>query len=276
VRVRRALVPLVALTALVAAAPPAAAAGLDLAAALGPRDACLVVRAVEDGAAVVEHGGARCGEPHRVCSTLKVPLAALAFEHGLFASPGTPIPWDGRPQGREAIERDLTPASYLELSANWVSARIVERLGAELVNEGLAELFPEGGALAIGDPASGFVEAPVELAPEAELAFWRRLWRGELPLRPEAAAALRASLPRYQAEGLTVWGKTGSCCLDPGCQSGPARQVGWFVGVAEPAEGADPAYVFALQFDDREPSTGYAGATARDLVLDLLPRLLPR
>lgn len=275
-RARRALVPLVALTALVAAAPPAAAAGLDLAAALGPRDACLVVRAVEDGGAVVEHGGARCGEPHRVCSTLKVPLAAVAFEHGLFESPETPIPWDGRPQGREAIERDLTPRSYLELSANWVSARIVERLGAERVNAGLAALFPEGGSLAVGDPAEGFVEGPVELAPEAELAFWRRLWRGELPLRPEAAAALRASLPRYRAEGLTVWGKTGSCCLDPGCESGPARQVGWFVGVAEPAEGAGPAYAFALQFDDREPSAGYAGATARDLVLDLLPRLLPR
>ena len=267
---------LAALAALVVAPTvPAAAGGLDLAAELGPRDACLVVREVASGDALVEHGGARCRQPHRVCSTLKVPLAALAFEDGLFASPETSIPWDGQPQSRPEIARDLTPKSYLELSANWVSARIVERLGAERVNAGLAALFPEGGALAVGDPAEGFVEGPVKLSPEAERAFWRRLWRGELPLSAEAAAALRASLPRYEADGLTVWGKTGSCCLDPGCESGPARQVGWFVGVAEPAAGGGPAHAFALQFDDHEPSSGYAGATARDLVLDLLPRLLP-
>jgi beta-lactamase class D len=201
-----------------------------------------------------------------------VPLAAVAFAAGLFASPETVIPWDGRPQRRAVVAADLTPRSYLELSANWVSERIVDRLGPDRVTAGLRALLPVSPPVTVTRPAEGdTVEGPVELTPEDQVAFWRRLWTGSLALPAAAREALLASLPRHRAGDLTVFGKTGTCCVDPGCESGPGRQLGWYVGVAEQG---DLAYAFALRLTDLAPSRGYAGATARELVAALLPAVL--
>ena len=257
-----------------AAAEPGALhrpAALD-AAAFGAGEACFLVREVASGRAVVEHGGELCRAPARPCSTLKVPLAAVAFQEGLFTSPGTVLPWDGRPRGRAALDQDLTPRTYLEVSANWVSERIVEGLGAERVEAVLAGLL-EGPTVAVALPVEvGLVEDGVRLAPEDQVAFWRRLWNGTLPLSPEAREALLASLPRHRAGDLSIHGKTGTCCIDPGCETGPGRQLGWYVGVAARGE---EAYAFALQLTDLEPTTGYAGGRARNLVERLLPEVLP-
>jgi len=52
-------------------------------------------------------------------------------------------------------------------------------------------------------------------------------------------------------------------CIDDGCETSPGRQLGWYVGIAE---GNRSTYVFALNYADKKPVTGYNGPKAEKIV----------
>jgi beta-lactamase class D len=123
-------------------------------------------------------------------STFKIPHALAALDAGVLSGPDEKIPYDGAPTSMASWRRDHTLASAMRNSVVWYFQRVAERLGIDREREYLKK-FDYGNA----DPASGlttfWLGGSLQITPEEQLRFMRRLYADELDASPAAMRTVR-------------------------------------------------------------------------------------
>jgi bla regulator protein BlaR1 len=97
------------------------------------------------------------------------------------------------------------------------------------------------------------------LSADEQAAFIAKLYRGELPFRPEVVATVKKILVQSDEAGVTFSGKTGSGGWDDG------RALGWFVGDVKGPKGES---VFAVNLVGKDD--GIDGRRAREVAREML------
>jgi beta-lactamase class D len=180
----RPLYPLVLLLAFAGGAPRVGAAP--------PSGSCFLLS--ELGASEVRR------DPETICSTrllpastFKVPHALAALDAGVVAGADELMAYDGAPTSIPAWRRDHTLRSAMRNSVVWYFQRLAERLGMTREREYLKK-FDYGNA----DPSSGlttfWLGGSLQITPEEQLRFLRRLYGGELPVKPKALQTVKELL----------------------------------------------------------------------------------
>lgn len=145
-------------------------------------------------------GGERRRNPAEACrtrvspaSTFKIPHALAALDSGVIAGIDTQLPYDGRRAANESWRRDHTLRSAIHHSVVWYFQRIAERLGPAREQEYL-DRFDYGNK----DPSSGlttfWLGQSLQITPEEQLAFLRKLYDDTLPVKAAALEGVRTML----------------------------------------------------------------------------------
>jgi beta-lactamase class D/beta-lactamase class D OXA-1 len=227
------------------------------------REGCFVIKDMRSHALLELYGEERCRKRIAPQSTFKIPLVALAFKNKIFRTLDDRIVWDGTDHGSSSWNRDQTPVTYLKNSVIWVSRLIAARLGKETVERYLSD-FHYG-----NEDASGYLgdfwltNGTLKISAFEQIRFLAHLWSPSFDGKVSAAALARQALFRQEVGGYKVFGKTGSGCLSGSCEGPDARHYGWFVGVLEQG---DCLYTFALNFEEKLATTGWAGPKAEQIV----------
>jgi beta-lactamase class D len=134
-------------------------------------------------------------------STFKIPHALAALDAGVVAGPGELMKYDGAPTEMEAWRHDHTLQTAMRDSVVWYFQRIAQRLGLERERDYLRK-FDYGNA----DPSSNlttfWLGGSLQITPEEQLLFMRRLYRDELPVSPAAMRTVRQLI--VQPKGAVV------------------------------------------------------------------------
>ena len=172
-------------------------------------------------------------------STFKIPHALAALDAGVVSGPDELMKYDGAETSMEAWRHDHTLQTAMRDSVVWYFQRIAERLGLERERAYLRK-FGYGNA----DPSSGlttfWLGGSLQITPEEQLLFMRRLYAGQLDVSPAAMRTVRQLIVQPQGlitnalgrhpfaapwpPGTTVSAKTGS-----GTDRG-GKAVRWLVG----------------------------------------------
>ncbi|CAH0274182.1 class D beta-lactamase [Roseomonas sp. CECT 9278] len=226
---------------------------------------CTLVVDAATGATLRHQGAA--DQPATPASTFKIPLALMGFDAGVLRDAHDPVlslrPGDADwlPEWRQPID----PAAWMRHSVVWYSQRITQALGAARFRRTVRD-FGYGNADVSGDPGRGnglarsWIGSSLEITPAGQVAFLRRLLRGELPVSGRARAMTEALVDQGEyPHGWRVFGKTGGAR-----HRGAAEPWGWFVGWARRG---DRTVVFARLAHGRPPAPGSPGPAARDAFL---------
>jgi beta-lactamase class D len=134
-------------------------------------------------------------------STFKVPHAVAALDAGVVAGPTEPMAYVSAGQVAESARRDHTLATALRHSVVWYFQRLAERLGPERERAYL-ERFSFGN----GDASSGlttfWIGGSLQVTPEEQLAFWSKLYQGQLAAGAGTMELVRGML--IQPTGVVV------------------------------------------------------------------------
>jgi len=172
-------------------------------------------------------------------STFKIPHALAALDAGVVSGPDELMKYDGAETSMEAWRHDHTLQTAMRDSVVWYFQRIAERLGLERERAYLRK-FDYGNA----DPSSGlttfWLGGSLQITPEEQMLFMRRLYADQLDVSPTAMRTVRQLIVQPQGlitnalgrhpfaapwpPGTTVSAKTGS-----GTDRG-GKAVRWLVG----------------------------------------------
>lgn len=212
--------------------------------------------------------GSDCDRRASPASTFKVPLAVMGFDSGVLTAPDTPAwPYKSAYNApRKETRVTTTPTSWLSDSVLWYSQVLVSEMGGGAFARYVRD-FDFGNADVSGDPGKdnglsmSWVDSSLQVTPREQVTFMRKLLAGDLPVSDAAQAMTLAILPRFEAGGWSVAGKTGSFS-----ERKSQYHWGWFVGFAE--RGNERVVVARLI---RNPKgTGYGGIKARDQMLKVI------
>jgi len=147
---------------------------------------------------------------------------------------------------------------------------IIPRLGNKTISRYLDDFSYGNHDFSSGEKLT-LQEAVLKISPLEQASFLKRLWNDELPISKHAQELTRKILFIKEANSQgQLYGKTGSCCIDKGCESKPGKQLAWFVGALTNRHNK---YVFVTNFSDLEISKGYAGGKAREITEAILGKL---
>lgn len=232
---------------------------------------CTVVADAESGAVILQEGD--CGLRAPPASTFKIPISLMAFDAGFMTDTHTPrLPFregyaDWVPSWRSATD----PEKWMKESVVWYSRKATEALGTERFSRYVAA-FDYGNRDVSGDPgknnglANAWLSSSLAISPLEQLAFLRKLVRGELPVSPSAHEMTRTLVDiGPQPGGWHVYGKTGAApSKRPDGTRISGQPWGWFVGWATQGE---RAIVFARLTRDTVRPAESPGRAARAAVL---------
>ena len=197
-------------------------------------------------------------------STFKVWNSLAALETGVVPDVDSVFQWDGQVRDVPAWNRDHSLRTAIAVSAVWVYQEVARRIGPDGYRAMFA-LEPYGNGDFRGPIDYFWLNGPLRISADEQVAFLDRLRRGALAFAPEHQAAVRDILLLDEHDGTRLYGKTGWTSTFDGqfasaYWSGP--DVGWFVGWVETPRGP---WVFALNI---EPDP------ASDVPLDIQPARL--
>jgi beta-lactamase class D len=230
-----------------------------------------------------ERSGQTIREPSETCSTrvtpastFKIPHALAALDSGVVSGVHETFAYDGSQVYFERWRKDHHLASAMRDSVVWYFQRVAERLGKER-EQAYLKAFDYGNQDASGPLTSFWLGDSLRISPEEQLEFLRRFFEGKLPVREEAARAVREILAQPSGrvvnamgehpfaapwpEGATLYAKTGAA-EDRG------RSVRWLVGRVERG---DRGWIFvSLVLGSDEPLEAVNLAAARLSELQVL------
>ncbi|MBU8895567.1 hypothetical protein KRR26_08115 [Corallococcus sp. M34] len=205
---------------------------------------CFGLMSLETGE-VTFNDAARCRERLTPASTFKVPHALIALESGV-ATPDEVFPWDGTKRSFEAWNQDQTLDTAMRRSALWVFQRLATKLGRER-EEAWLKRFHYGNEDASGDITKFWLNGPLRISPEEQLAFLARMYRGQLPVSAQTLRTVQGMLVQRAdsvahvrddidlagpwKDGSVLSAKTGSALR-------PEGNVTWLVGHVATRHGA--------------------------------------
>jgi beta-lactamase class D len=221
--------------------------------AVGGPDTCMVIDDVKTGAELYQYGAPSvCNRPLAPCATFQIPMALIGLSDGAL-KPDETWAWNGKVQPFKAWEHDADLKDAWRTGSGWFFQRLALAIGPQRFGQALHG-FGYGQGAPIGRPDS-FWMGPAAggalfLSTRNQAEVLGRLARGELPVKPQAAAAVQA-LMADQTRGRTVLSDLGASCPSIADAS---RNVSWWVGRIQ-APGRDR--VFALSIESADPLPGF-------------------
>lgn len=172
-------------------------------------------------------------------STFKIPHALIALDTGAVSGPEDALAWDGKGDWPESSRRTHTLASAMRYSVVWYFQKMAERIGEKQEKSYLGK-FAYGNQDIDSGLTSFWLGGSLQITPEEQLSFLRKLYEGKLPVKFDSMSAVQAMLIQppgvvvnalgeqaFDApwpEGASVSAKTGSATDADG------RAVRWLVG----------------------------------------------
>lgn len=188
-------------------------------------------------------------------STFKVYNSLVALETGVVPNVDTMYAWNGTETWNPNWNQDHSLRMGVRNSAVWLFQELAEQIGKARYEEAFAR-EPYGNSL-VGDSLRMFwLETPLAISPNEQVAILDRLRKGELTFRPEVQASVREIMLLEEEAEYTLYGKTGWAIPESG-------DIGWIVGWIERD---DNAWVFALNTEANGP--GFDMMSARRSILN--------
>jgi beta-lactamase class D len=197
--------------------------------AIGGPDTCVVIVDTASGAELYRYGDhAVCNRPLAPCATFHAPMALIGLDDGLI-TPRTVWRWDLSPQPSSLWRQDANLASAFQWAPPWWWRRLATAIGPPRFAQRL-QAFGYGQGRPIGDPQA-FWQGPVAggglfISTNNQAAFLGRLYRGQLPVSPGAAAAVQGLMIEERRGDTVLSGLVGSC---PSIADN-SRNLGWWAG----------------------------------------------
>lgn len=202
------------------------------------------VLASSDAAAPRVHDPARAARRFLPASTFKIANALIGLSAGAVESVDTVLPYGGEPQPFKTWEQDLSLRKAMPLSSVPIYRELARRIGLAPMRDYVQRL--NYGNQQIGEVVDRFwLDGPLAISANEQVAFLTRLARAELPLPAQVQATVTEILLLDQGtddrgQAWRLYGKTG-LALDAG--------IGWWVGWVQRGE---VLHVFALNVDMHE------------------------
>lgn len=219
---------------------------------VGGPDTCMVIDDVKTGAEVYRYGAqSACNRPLAPCGTFQIPLALIGLSDGKLKLEET-WAWDGKVQPYGAWQHDTDLKGAWRTGSGWFFQRLALAIGPERFKQQLSA-FGYGQGAPVGRPQS-FWQGPAAggglfVSTRNQTDFLRRLARGDLPVKPEAAATVQGLMADV-TRGATSLSDTGASCPSIADAS---RDVSWWIGRIQ---GPERDLVFALSIESQNPLPG--------------------
>lgn len=172
-------------------------------------------------------------------STFKIPHALIALDTGAASGPDDTLAWDGKGDWPESSRRAHTLASAIRNSVVWYFQKMAERIGEKQEKSYLGK-FAYGNQDIDSGLTSFWLGGSLQITPEEQLAFLRKLYEGKLPVKFDSMSAVQAML--IQPPGAVVnalgeqpfaapWPEDASVSAKTGSATdADGRAVRWLVG----------------------------------------------
>jgi beta-lactamase class D len=154
-----------------------------------PSGSCFLLYEVGKGE-VRRRPSAICTTRLLPASTFKVPHALAALDAGVLSGPEHVLEYDGAPVSFDAWRRDHTLRTAMRDSVVWYFQRVAEKLGAAREREYLKK-FEYGNADSTSGLTTFWLGGSLQITPEEQLRFMRRLYADELPASPSAIRSVK-------------------------------------------------------------------------------------
>lgn len=169
-------------------------------------------------------------------SSFKIFSSLYALESGLVKGADEVFAWDGNNYGRAEVNKDLTLAESMHLSAYWVHRDIARRAGPAVLKHWLDSL-PYGNADTSGGFDRCWLGGGLRITPREQVYWLSDLLQGCTPFSQRSVDELKGLILQEDTLGHRLYAKTGWALGDFG-------SVGWYVGWVEKNDGSGP-YAFA-------------------------------
>lgn len=153
---------------------------------------CFLLMDLETGK-VTRNDAKTCAKRLPPASTFKVPHALIALETGVVTSVDQVHTWDGTKHRIAMWNQDQTLDTAMRRSAMWVFQGTARKIGRERMEDWLGR-FHYGNHDASGDITLFWLGGPLRISPDEQLDFMARMYRGQLPVRPEVLGAVKGTL----------------------------------------------------------------------------------
>jgi beta-lactamase class D len=243
-------------------------AGVDFKSEFGERDGCILIADQKTGKVLSEYNSKRCQERFSPCSSFKIAAAVMAFEKGILKDENQVIKWDGIQRDREEINHDLTPFTWMSLSAKWVTEWLMPQLGQGTIQHFLSA-FSYGNQDFSGGLKNSWVTSSLKISAREQVEFLRKLWTNQLPVS-QRSVNLTKKIIFFNKLGTRseIYGKTGTGCLvGRACIDRADKMLGWFVGVLN---NDSNEYVFAANASDLVAQSAPGGPRIRKTTIKIL------
>ncbi len=183
----------------------------------------------------------RAKERFTPASTFKIFNSLVGLQTGVISDTNMVIKWDSVTRSHEAWNHDLTMGQAFRASSVPYYQEVARRIGRDTMQRWLDSI--QYGNRKIGRIDSFWLDNSLQISPDEELGFVKRLYFGQLPFQKRAqelvcGVMLQEETPQYKLAYKTGWGTVGK------------KQIGWVAGWIE--ENLHPSF-FVLNFETEDP-----------------------
>lgn len=173
-------------------------------------------------------------------STFKIPNSLIILETGVIGDPaGDIIAWDGVERGG-AWDQDQSLRTALRRSAVWAYQVWAREVGHDRMQRLVSAMGYGNADTGPPDAVDLFwLEGPLEISAQEQIAFLGRLYARDLPFRAEVMDDVVEIMEAGRGEGWVLRAKTGWAIRDD-------PNTGWYVGWLETE---DDVFFFALNME---------------------------
>ncbi|SFG43677.1 Beta-lactamase class D [Duganella sp. CF458] len=215
-------------------------------------------------------------------STFNIAVSLMGYDSGFLKNQHAPVlPYrESYKAWNKEWHRDMDPSQWIRYSAVWYAQQVTQHIGRERF-ERYVQGFGYGNRDTGGDKGNdngltwSWVGSSMQISPDEQTAFLRRLVRQELPVSRYAhEQTARLLKVKDLPNGWQVFGKTGTGApVGPDGKDDYSRSYGWFVGWATNGE---RTIVFARLAQDETVIEGAAGPRTKEAFLRDLPAQLAK
>ena len=201
---------------------------LDLSSFFHGHEGCFVLYATQTDS-YIRYNSIACRERYSPCSTFKIANSMIALDTGVATGPDFTLKWNGSTYPFASWDRDQNMRGAFSNSVLWYYQEMASRIGPARMSNYVHRLNYGNGDTS-GGITNFWLESTLQISAEEQVAFLRRLWANNVPVRKDAQRITRELMKlSIAADGRILYGKTGT--------GGDARaneaRLGWFVGCVE-------------------------------------------
>ncbi|KZL51516.1 MULTISPECIES: class D beta-lactamase [Cyanophyceae] len=201
---------------------------------------------------IFEHNPQRNQRAFLPASTFKILNSLIALETGVITDEIAVLTWDGIPRTLTEWNRDLNMKEAFKVSAVWFYQVLARRIGYERMQEWVAKAGYGNQKIGNKDDIDTFwLAGEVQITPQQQIDFLRRLYDNELPFSERSLAIVKDIMVMEQTPDYTIRAKTGWL----GFNDKVTPQIGWYVGYLEKGNNV---YFFSTNIDIRQQQDGAA------------------